>query len=84
MLIQSGKVHLPNGAGVAAPARHLKGAVPDGTVGVAHHQCRVYLLEHTKAGTGGATPGGVIEGEHIGRKLLDGDIMVGAGIVLAK
>ena len=84
VLFQPGEVHLPDGTGVAAPARNLKGAVPDGTVGVAHHQRRVNLLEHTQPGAGGTASRRIIEGKHIGGKLLDGDIMVRAGIVLAE
>ena len=84
VLFQPGEVHLPDGTGVAAPARNLEGTVPDGTVGVAHHQRRVNLLENAQSGAGGAASRRIVEGKHIGGKLLDGDIMVRAGIVLAE
>ena len=84
VLFQPLKVHFSDGSLVTAPAGRLKGAVPDGTVRIPHHQRRVHLLKNAQPGAGGAAAGGIVEGEHIGRKLLDGNIMVRAGIVLAE
>jgi len=67
-----------------APAAGLDGAVQNGKVGVRHHQGRVRLELAAQTRAGGAGAEGVVEGEHPGRQLLDGDAAVLAGVILGE
>ncbi|MPM10219.1 hypothetical protein SDC9_56547 [bioreactor metagenome] len=66
------------------PAGGGDGAVQDGEGGIGYHQVRVHLELAAEPCTGGAGSVRVVEGEHPGGELLDGDPAVLAGVVLGE
>ncbi|CAN3986408.1 Transposon-encoded protein TnpW, partial [Dysosmobacter welbionis] len=58
------------------PAAGLDGPLQDGEGLVRHDQFRIHLQLAAQARTGGTGTEGVVEGEHPGRQLLDGDAAV--------
>ena len=66
------------------PAAGLDGPLQDGEGLVRHDQFRIHLQLAAQTRTGGTGTEGVVEGEHPGRQLLDGDAAVLAGIILGE
>ena len=64
------------------PARGGDGPLQDGEVLVGNDQVRVHLELGAQPGAGGAGAEGIVEGEHAGGELLNGDAAVLAGVVL--
>ena len=66
------------------PAHGLDGPAQDGLGLVRDDPVRVHPLLAAETHAGGAGAEGVVEGEHPGRQLLQGDAAVLAGVVLGK
>ena len=82
---QSVEVHPGDAVGAdIPPAAGLDGPFQNGFALIRNHQGRVHLHLAAKARAGGAGAEGIVEGEHPGRQLLDGDAAVLAGVVLGE
>ena len=85
LLGQGLEVHPGDGVPLdVVPAGGGDGPVQDGQVLVGDDEVRVHLQLGAQAGAGGAGAEGVVEGEHAGGELLDGDAAVLAGVVLGE
>ena len=85
LLGQGVKVHPGDGVPLdVVPAGGGDGPLQDGQVLVGDDDVRVYLQLGAQTGTGGAGAEGVIEGEHTGGQLLDGDAAVLTCVVLGE
>src|SRR5699024_10071325 len=82
---ESLEVHAGDGVPLdIAPAAGGNGPLQDGKLLVGDDEVGVHLKLGAQAGTGGAGAEGVVEGEHAGGELLDGDAAVLAGVVLGE
>ena len=85
LLGQGVKVHPGDAVPLdVVPAAGRDGPLQDGEVLVGDDEVGVHLPLRAQARTGGTGPVGVVEGEHPGRELLDGDAAVLTGVVLGE
>ena len=79
------KVHAGDGVTLdVVPAGGGDGALQDGELPVGDDEVGIHLELGAQAGAGGTGAVGVVEGEHAGGELLDGDAAVFAGVVLGE
>ncbi len=66
------------------PAHGLYRPLPYGQVLVGDYKVGVYLAEHAQSGTFGAGPERIVERKHSGGKLVNGNPVLGTGVILGE
>ena len=85
LLGQRLKIHAGDGVPLhVVPARGGDGALQNGETGVGDDEGGVHFELAAQTGTGGTGAEGVVEGEHAGGQLFDGDAAILAGVVLGE
>ena len=81
---QSNVVHFADGSFRIVPTAGFDSAFANGELFVGKNQCRVHFHEGTQSSAGFTSTERIVEGEHTGRKFIDGNSVIRAGVALTE